>query len=72
MNDQCVVCQRRVQRTENYLRCHLWGAFATFHWRCFASYLWRESEPTRKHLMASEQPAIELAAQQKPIQEKCI
>ncbi len=23
--DECVVCQRKVQRTENYMRCHLWA-----------------------------------------------
>jgi hypothetical protein len=42
--DECVVCRRKVQRSENYLRCHLWGAFATFHWRCFGAYLRAESE----------------------------
>jgi hypothetical protein len=45
MDDQCVVCQRKVQRAENYVKCHLWGAFATFHWRCFGNYLRAESEP---------------------------
>jgi hypothetical protein len=45
MDDQCVVCQRKVQRTENFIRCHLWGAFATFHWKCFGSYLRAEGEP---------------------------
>jgi len=39
MDDQCVVRQRKVQRFENYVRCHLWGAFASFHWRCFRNYL---------------------------------
>ncbi|HLW69792.1 MAG TPA: single-stranded DNA-binding protein [Candidatus Binataceae bacterium] len=43
--DECVVCGRKVPRTENYIRCYLWGAFATFHvWRCFATYLRSESE----------------------------
>jgi len=23
--DECVVCRRKVQRTENYVRCHLWA-----------------------------------------------
>ena len=41
--DECVVCQLKVQRTENYLKCHLWGAFATFHWQCFGAYLRSES-----------------------------
>lgn len=36
--DECVVCQRKVQRTENYVKCHLWGAFATFHWQFFGTY----------------------------------
>jgi hypothetical protein len=45
MDDQCVVCQRKVQRSENYVRCHLWGAFASFHWNCFSKYLRSESEP---------------------------
>jgi hypothetical protein len=44
MDDQCVVCQRNVQRTENFVRCHLWDAFATFHWQCFGNYLRAESE----------------------------
>jgi len=43
--DECVVCRYRVQRAENYVRCHLWGAFATFHWKCFGNYLRTESEP---------------------------
>jgi hypothetical protein len=45
MDNECVVCKRKVGRTENYLRCHLWGAFATLHWRCFGNYLRTESEP---------------------------
>jgi hypothetical protein len=45
MDDQCVVCQRKVQRSENYVRCHLWGAFASFHWRCFGNYLRSQGEP---------------------------
>ena len=63
MNDLCVVCQRKVQRTGNYLRCHLWSASAMLHWRCFANYLRRENEPSRTQHMAGEQPdKIELAA----------
>ena len=45
MDDQCVICQRKVQHTENFIRCHLWRAFAMFYWRCLANYLRRESEP---------------------------
>jgi len=45
MDEQCVVCQRNVQRTENYIRCHLWGAFASFHWKCFGNYRRNETEP---------------------------
>jgi len=45
MHNRCVVCQRKVQRTENYVKCHLLGAFASFHWNCFGKYLRAESEP---------------------------
>jgi hypothetical protein len=45
MENNCVVCQRKVQRTENFIRCHLWGSFATFHWKCFGIYLRAESQP---------------------------
>jgi hypothetical protein len=48
MNNQCVVCERNVQRTGNWLRCHLWGAFAIFHWSCFANYLRTAREPPVK------------------------
>ena len=41
--DECVVCQRKVQRTENYLRRQLWGAIAMSHWQCFGAYLRSES-----------------------------
>jgi hypothetical protein len=27
----CIICGRKVQPTENWLRCHLWGGFASFH-----------------------------------------
>ena len=40
----CIMCGRRVQPTENWLRCHLWGGFASFHWLCFAEYLRADSE----------------------------
>lgn len=40
----CVMCKRNVQQAENWIRCHLWGGFATFHWRCFGEYLRAESE----------------------------
>jgi hypothetical protein len=38
------MCRRKVQPAENWLKCHLWGGFATFHWRCFGEYLRAESE----------------------------
>ncbi len=38
MDYQCVVCRRKVSRGGDWSRCHLWGAFATFHWECFRSY----------------------------------
>ncbi len=37
--DVCIVCGRKVQPSENWVRCHLWGGFATFHWNCFGAYL---------------------------------
>ena len=40
----CIVCRRKVQPTENCLRCHLWGGFASFHWPCFGEYLRADSE----------------------------
>ena len=40
----CVMCKRSVQQAENWIRCHLWGGFAIFHWRCFGEYLRAESE----------------------------
>jgi hypothetical protein len=42
--DACVMCRRKVQPSENWLKCHLWGGFAIFHWRCFGEYLRAESE----------------------------
>jgi len=42
--DECVMCRRKVQPAENWLKCHLWGGFAIFHWRCFGEYLRAESE----------------------------
>jgi hypothetical protein len=42
--DACVMCRRKVQPAENWIRCHLWGGFAIFHWRCFGEYLRAESE----------------------------
>ena len=40
----CVMCGRKVQPSENWMRCHLWGAFASFYWRCFGEYLRADSE----------------------------
>jgi len=42
--DGCIVCGRKVQATENSLRCHLWGGFANFHPRCFGESLRADSE----------------------------
>lgn len=42
--DTCVMCRRKVERAENWIKCHLWGGFAIFHWRCFGEYLRAESE----------------------------
>jgi hypothetical protein len=40
----CIICGRKVQPSENSLRCHLWGAFASFHSECFGEYLRADSE----------------------------
>src|SRR5208337_4935832 len=42
--DECVMCTRTVDVAENWIKCHLWGGFAIFHWRCFGEYLRAESE----------------------------
>ena len=42
--DPCVMCKRDLQQAENWIKCHLWGGFAIFHWRCFGEYLRTESE----------------------------
>jgi hypothetical protein len=42
--DACIVCGGKVLPTENWLRCHLWGGFASFHWACFGEYLRGHSE----------------------------
>ena len=40
----CIICGRKVQPTENWIRAHLWGGFASFHWECFGEYLRADSE----------------------------
>jgi hypothetical protein len=40
----CIICGRTVQPTENWVRCHVWGGFASFHWHCFGEYLRTDSE----------------------------
>jgi hypothetical protein len=42
--DACIICGRKVQPTENWMSCHLWGGFASFHWPCFGKYLRADSE----------------------------
>jgi hypothetical protein len=42
--DQCVMCRRKVDSAENWIKCHLWGGFAIFHWRCFGEYLRAEAK----------------------------
>jgi hypothetical protein len=54
--DACVMCNRSVRRAEDWIKCHLWGGLAIFHWRCFGEYLRTEREPTRSRSQ-SEQPA---------------
>jgi hypothetical protein len=40
----CIMCGQKVQQTENWIRCHLRGGFASFNWRCFGEYLRADSE----------------------------
>ena len=40
----CIMCGGKVQPSENWVRCHLWGGFASFHWKCFGEYLHSDSE----------------------------
>ncbi len=47
----CVVCGRRVDPVENWIKCHLWAAFGVFHWRCFSEYLREQSEEEVENLM---------------------
>jgi hypothetical protein len=42
--DTCIIWNRKVQPAENWVRCHLWGGFASFHWLCFGEYLHADSE----------------------------
>ena len=42
--DACIICGRKVQPSAKWVRCHLWGGFASFHWRCFGEYLRTDSE----------------------------
>jgi len=42
--DARIICARKVQPAENWVRCHLWGGFASFHWLCFGEYLHADSE----------------------------
>jgi len=39
-----IICGRKVQPTENWISCHLWGGFASFRWLCFGDYLRADSE----------------------------
>lgn len=42
--ETCIVCRRKVRPAENWIKCHLRGGFATFHWGCFGEYLRANSE----------------------------
>jgi len=35
----CVMCRRKVEPTENWIKAHLWGGFAIFHWTSFGEFL---------------------------------
>jgi hypothetical protein len=32
------------KQAANWIKCHLWGGFAIFHWRCSGEYLRTESD----------------------------
>ena len=61
--DACIIRGRKVQPTENWLRCHLSGGFASFHWRCFGEYLRADSERQVESVVwkASSNPNAERA-----------
>ena len=40
----CIICSRKVQPAKNWVRCHVWGSFASFHWLCFGEYVHADSE----------------------------
>lgn len=35
---KCVVCEREVADSSNWLKIHLWAGFAVFHWSCFVEF----------------------------------
>jgi hypothetical protein len=37
-NMKCVVCEREVSDSSNWLKIHLWAGFAVFHWSCFVEF----------------------------------
>jgi hypothetical protein len=42
--DACILCGRKGQPGENWVRCHLRCGFASFHPECFREYLRADSE----------------------------
>ena len=42
--DVCVVYKRKAEPTENWIKAHLWGGFAIFHWSSFGAFLRSGSE----------------------------
>lgn len=40
-NMKCVVCEREVADSSNWLKIHLWAGFAAFHWSCFVEFFKR-------------------------------
>jgi|GEM_PF-2151948 len=56
--DTCVMCLRRVERAENWIKCHLWSGFAIFNWRCFEEYR-SESEQQLKMLCGRQTATAE-------------
>jgi hypothetical protein len=44
MDTNCVRCGRKVKLEENWLRAHLRGSTAVFHWSCFIALMKSQGE----------------------------
>jgi hypothetical protein len=43
-NGRLYYLRTKTSSAEDWLRCHLWGGFANFHWKCFGEYLRADSK----------------------------